>query len=175
MAKKLKRLAKGEADSQVAAAIRDSASQIWLAGLGAFSKAQEEGTKVFKGLVKEGEQIQARASKAASKAQQEGAKAFKALVKEGEQVQARAGKAAARTIADVRTKATGTLEQAAGSWGKLEKVFESRVAQALHSLNVPTKKDIDTLTRRVAELTAVTKKLAASMPQPEKATRVAAE
>ena len=144
MAKKLKRLAGGEAD--VAAAIRESANQIWLAGLGAFSVAQAEGTK-----------------------------AFKALVKEGEQVQARAGKAAAQTIADVKSKATGTWEQATGSWGKLEKVFEQRVAQALHSLNVPTKKDVDTLTKRVTELTAVTKKLAASIPPAHTATRHAAE
>jgi poly(hydroxyalkanoate) granule-associated protein len=41
-------------DSQLAASVKDSAQQIWLAGMGAFSKAQEEGTKVFETLVKEG-------------------------------------------------------------------------------------------------------------------------
>ena len=44
-------------------------------------------------------------------------------------------------------------------WGKLEKVFEDRVDRALHTFSVPTKKDIDTLSHRVAELTAVTKKI----------------
>lgn len=39
--------------------VADSAHQIWLAGLGAFAKAQEEGTKVFDALVKEGESIRA--------------------------------------------------------------------------------------------------------------------
>ncbi len=34
--------------------LQESASQIWLAGLGAFAKAQEEGTKVFDALVREG-------------------------------------------------------------------------------------------------------------------------
>jgi hypothetical protein len=42
-------------ENQLAQTVKDSAHQIWLAGLGAFAKAQEEGTKVFDALVKEGE------------------------------------------------------------------------------------------------------------------------
>ena len=53
--KKLKSVGK---DSQLSATIRESAQQIWLAGLGAFAKAQEEGNKVFDALVREGETIQ---------------------------------------------------------------------------------------------------------------------
>ena len=34
--------------------LSESAQQIWLAGVGAFSRAQAEGTKLFEGLVKEG-------------------------------------------------------------------------------------------------------------------------
>ncbi|MBF9234517.1 phasin family protein [Microvirga alba] len=124
---KLKEHVGGGSDGQLSAAIRDSANQIWLAGLGAFAKAQKEGTKMFDALVKEGETIQNRAKKAANE-----------------------------QMADVRSKATGT-------WDKLEKVFESRVDRALHSLNVPTKKDIDSLSKRVSELTAVTKKLSESV------------
>ena len=56
-------------------------------------------------------------------------------------------------IAEIKSKGVG-------AWDKLEKVFEDRVARALHSLNVPTKKDIDTLSKRVAELTEATNKLA---------------
>jgi len=155
MAKKQKRSAKAKSDGQLAAAIKTSATQIWLAGLGAFAKAQVEGTKLFDSLIKEGEKVQDRAKKAALKAQADSAKFFEELVKEGGKVQHRASQAAGSSIADVRAKATGT-------WGKLEAVFEDRVAQALHSLNVPTKKDIDALGKRVSELTVVTKKLAAS-------------
>ena len=36
-------------------------------------------------------------------------------------------------------------EKATETWDKLEKVFEDRVARALHVLNVPTRKDIDIL------------------------------
>jgi poly(hydroxyalkanoate) granule-associated protein len=45
--------------------VQESAQQIWLAGLGAFAKAQEEGSKVFQGLVKEGLDLQ-RQTKAAA-------------------------------------------------------------------------------------------------------------
>jgi poly(hydroxyalkanoate) granule-associated protein len=50
---------------QLASMVRDSAQQIWLAGLGAFSKTQEEGAKVFDALVKEGKTVEARTRKVA--------------------------------------------------------------------------------------------------------------
>jgi poly(hydroxyalkanoate) granule-associated protein len=155
MAKKQKRVSKANTDNQLAVSIKKSATQIWLAGLGAFAKAQTEGTRIFDGLVKEGQQAQERAKKAALKAQSDSAKFFEGLVKEGEKTQHRATRAANSQLAGMRAKATGT-------WGKLENVFEDRVAKALHTLNVPTKKDIDALGKRVSELTAVTKKLAAT-------------
>ena len=65
MTSKLKSLAEETSDGELAAAIRDSAHNIWLAGLGAFAMAQEEGEKLFDTLVKEGETVQRRAKKAA--------------------------------------------------------------------------------------------------------------
>lgn len=62
MVKKLKSIG---SDSNLSATIRDSAQQIWLAGLGAFAKAQQEGNKVFEALVREGETIQAKTRKVA--------------------------------------------------------------------------------------------------------------
>lgn len=136
MAKKLKEIAAGS-DSQLAAKIKDSANQIWLAGLGAFAKAQAEGGKVFE-----------------------------ALIEEGEAVQNRARKSAEETLTEVKSKATGT-------WDKLEQVFEDRVARALHSLSVPTRKDVDTLAKRVAELTKVAEKLSEAIEEQSKHTRAA--
>ena len=49
----------------LAVKIRDSANQIWLAGLGAFSKAQQEGVEMFEALVAEGEKVQERTKAAA--------------------------------------------------------------------------------------------------------------
>lgn len=122
MARKLKALARNDSEG-LAATIRESANQIWLAGLGAFAKAQTEGAKVFDALVTEGQRIQEETRLAADE-----------------------------RIGEVR-------KQASGTWDKLEKVFEDRVARALHSLNVPTRRDIDELSKRVAELTEATKHL----------------
>ena len=110
MAKKLKALAEeAGSENQLAAKIKDSANQIWLAGLGAFAKAQAEGGKMFESLGQEGEAMQNKARKTAEE-----------------------------TLSEVKSKATGT-------WDKLEQVFEDRVARALHSLSVPTRKDVDSL------------------------------
>ena len=128
MGKKLKALAGNLTENQLALTVKDSAQQIWLAGLGAFAKAQQEGGKVFDALVKEGESIQARTRQATD-----------------EKVAAVAGKAAI-------------------AWDRLELVFENRVARALSSLGVPSKKDIDQLAKRVAELTAVVDGLTQAKP-----------
>lgn len=128
MVKKFKAIS----ENQLTQTVKESAHQIWLAGLGAFSKAQEEGSKVFDALVKEGESIQKKTRQVAD-----------------EQIAAVAG------------KATGT-------WDRLEQVFEDRVARALSSLGVPSKKDIDKLSKRVAELTAVVQQLTEAQRVAEK-------
>ena len=125
MPKKLKELASEATENQLAVRVRESATQIWLAGLGAFSKAQQEGAKMFEALVAEGEKVQERTKTAADE-----------------------------RIAEVRAKASGT-------WDKLEQVFEDRVARALNSLSVPSRKDIDVLSQRVVELTEIAKRLSA--------------
>ena len=139
MVKKLSELAGEGSESGLVSTIRDLASKIWLAGLGAFSKGQEEGGKLFEALVKEGEAVQNRASKSAQEA-----------------------------ITDARSKATGT-------WDKLEHVFVERVQRALHSLDVPTKHDIDALSKRVHELTKVADKLSAHLEETQPPAKPAAE
>jgi poly(hydroxyalkanoate) granule-associated protein len=52
---------------QMSQRMKDSAQHIWLAGLGAFAKAQEEGTKVFENLVKEGSHLQQTTQQAQAK------------------------------------------------------------------------------------------------------------
>jgi poly(hydroxyalkanoate) granule-associated protein len=138
MVKKLKELAGNVSENQVATAIKDSAQQIWLAGLGAFAKAQEEGGKLFE-----------------------------ALVKEGEAVQAKTAKMAESSVVEFTGKATKT-------WDKLEKVFEDRVARALHSLGVPTKQDVQNLSKRVADLTEAVHKLTEAEDQAASTRRRAA-
>jgi len=121
----------------------DSSHKIWLAGLGAFSRAQREGAKVFESLVKQGEELQSRTKQAAS-----------------ETASAARGVAAA--------KAKEMQEMAGGTWDKLEQVFEDRVARALSKLGVYTQNDVQRLAARVDELAAAVNKLVAK-PAPAKA------
>lgn len=114
-------------DSHFAGKVRESAQQIWDAGLGAFAKAQNEGNKVFEALVCEGEALQEKTRK----------------------------KVAGLRVSEMASKATGT-------WDKLEQVFETRVARALSKLGVPTRNEIDTLTKRLDKLTDALERNAAS-------------
>jgi len=130
MPKKLHEIAAETGENQFAARVRESANQIWLAGLGAFATAQQEGVKMFETLVAEGEKVQERT----------------------------------KAVADERL--AEAKEKATGAWDKLEQVFEERVARALHSLNVPSRRDIETLSKRVHELTVITKKLSDEVEEP---------
>lgn len=108
-------------------AVKDSAQQIWLAGLGAFSKAQQEGSKVFEALVKEGMTIQ---RKTQSTAEEKISDATEKMTHLASDIQSRAGY----------------------QWDKLENIFEDRVAKALNKLGVPSARDVDTLAARLDEL-----------------------
>ena len=126
-------------DNNLVSAVKDSAQQIWLAGLGAFAKAQEEGTKVFDVLVKEGMVLQKRTVK---------------------MTESKLGEVTSKV-----TSATGDITKVAtGTWDKLESVFEERVARSLNRLGVPTNGDIQALTKRVEELTAALKSMGAVVP-----------
>ena len=139
MASKFKDL-KSKSEGNLKDTVRESAQEIWLAGLGAFSKAQAEGTKVFEALVKEGAGLQ----------QKTRALAEDKLAGMTGNV-ARAASQWTKTANDLTGKAQST---ATGTWDKLEQVFEDRVARALTSLGVPTQRDVQALSKRVEELTA---------------------
>lgn len=137
MVKKLQKMAgKGKSnggsgaamlDSQFAQSVKDSAQQIWSAGLGAFSKAQGEGSKVFEALVKEGMNAQKRTQAVAE-----------------EKFVAMAGK-----VSDL----AGDVSSKAGKqWDKMEAIVEDRIAQALKRLGVPSTKDLEALNRRIDAL-----------------------
>jgi poly(hydroxyalkanoate) granule-associated protein len=143
-------------DNQLAAAVRDSAQQIWLAGLGAFSKAQEEGNKVFEALVKEGKGIQKRT---------------RALTEEKiGAVTGRVGMVTGR----VGRVAGDLSKQATESWDRLEQVFEERVARALNRLGVPTNADVQELIARVDALNASVQSLGGKPARAARAPRAAA-
>ena len=129
MVKKLQKLSndKKKSGAQLSSTVKDSAQQIWLAGLGAFAKAQEEGNKVFEALVKEGLSLQRK-------------------------TQAVAEEKISQASSRVTGMATDIGSRAAGQWDKLETIFEDRVATALSKLGVPTSRDLDVLNARIDAL-----------------------
>jgi poly(hydroxyalkanoate) granule-associated protein len=141
MVKKLKALVAGSDNTELAQAVRDSAKEIWLAGLGAFAKAQEEGQKVFSTLVKEGSSLQKKTRH----------------FTEGKM---------SEVAGNVSKASEKVSKQAAGTWDKLEQIFEDRVARALASLGVPSGKDIAALSARVEALTQQVQRLNATTSTP---------
>lgn len=107
--------------------VRQSANQIWLAGLGAFSKAQQESGKVFDNLVKQGESL----DKEIKSARQGAVKNVRGRVESN--------------VTTIKTRATSSFD-------KLETVFEQRVAATLSRLGIPSRQDIESLSKRIDAL-----------------------
>lgn len=105
-------------------ALREPAERIWLAGLGAFAMAEEEGSKLFTTLVKKGRVLQ-KASTAKLDARMEG----------------------------VRERLEGLREIPEATIDRLNGRIDASMTSVLHRFGVPTKREIGTLTRRVEELT----------------------
>ena len=139
---------------QQRSSVKDSAQLIWQAGLGAFAKAQAEGTRAFEALVKEGNLLQRKTQTAAE-----------------EKLSAATSK--------MTDMASDISSKASGHWDKLETIFEDRVAKALGKLGVPSAKDMGALLDRIAALDKTVANLskrpvAAVKPLANKKTGVAA-
>jgi poly(hydroxyalkanoate) granule-associated protein len=119
---------------QMSRSLVESAQQIWMAGVGAFTRAQGEGSKLFEALVKEGMNIEQHTRKLAT------------------------GKVDA--VRDAVEDRVGVVrERATDTWDRLEKVFEERVQRALNRLGVPGREELSDLVGRVDALTAELKKI----------------
>jgi poly(hydroxyalkanoate) granule-associated protein len=152
MVKKLKSLSEkkngpsaGLLDSELAGSVKDSAQQIWLAGMGAFAKAQAEGGKVFESLVKEGMSLQ-------------------------KKTQGMAEEKIGEVTGHMSAMAGSVTAKAGQNWDRLESIFEQRTAKAMAKLGVPTAKDVDALVQRVDALAAAVERLSGA-PLPNAAAR----
>ncbi len=134
-----KKLPAADDDEALARAVRASAQQIWQAGLGAFAKAQEAG---------------------------EGGRSFTRLVRDGSVLARRAREVeeASDTVARAAERAARRSSRGSGSWGKLEQVFEERVARALATIGVPASSEVEALRRRVDELEMMLAELSTRLP-----------
>jgi len=143
--KKQKPAGGSQANPHLSGTVKESANQIWLAGLGAFAKAQEEGGKVFETLVKEGLSIQRKTQAAAEEKISEATNRMASM-------------------------ATDISSRASGQWDKLETIFEDRVSKALKKLGVPSAKDIEALMERMEELNRAVARLNAQPGAPRATT-----
>lgn len=121
---------KPENDPQLAAKIKDSARQIWLAGLGAYTKAEEDTGRFFDRLVQEGEQLESKTRGVVEK-----------------------------QIKSVEDRVGGVRDKATGTWDRLETMFDERVSGALRRLGIHRREEIESLERRIEVLEAELSKL----------------
>jgi len=150
MVKKLQKTKSSKTASvHLTGSVKDSAQQIWQAGLGAFTRAQAEGSKAFESLVKEGVSIQRK-------------------------TQAAAEEKISEATSKMSTMATDISSKASGQWDKLENIFEERVAKALNKLGVPSAKDVNSLITRIEELNKAVQKLSPKAPAPKAPAKKAA-
>ena len=80
---------------QLSKRLGESAQQVWLAGLGALSRAQAEGSRLFESLVREGESMEARSREESPR---------------GESLR----DSVETTLGNARDRAAGTWDRAAG-------------------------------------------------------------
>lgn len=143
MVRKLREMAADEQNAMVAA-VTASAQQIWQAGLGAFARAQQEGSDLFDKLVHDGLDLHQLTQRMA-----------------GDKMLG---------VADRANRIGESVgRQASQSWDKLEKLFEDRVDRSMRALGVPSQADLDTLRRDLAELKAAFEAASARQPAPRKA------
>lgn len=152
-----------EESSSWAGGIEKYSRQIWLAGLGAYSKISNDGSKLFENLVKDGE-------KAEKQVKEE-------VDDQVDSVKAQASSAKSR-VGDVK-------DRALGKWGELEEAFDKRLNSAISRLGVPSRNEVrelhskvDALTRQIEKLTGTTVKSfdaepAAVKPKPASKPRTA--
>jgi len=117
--------------------------QIWLAGLGAYSKISKDGTKLFDTLVKDGEKAEKQAKSEVDK-------------------QVDAVKSSAQSA---KSKVEEVKGIALGKWSELEEAFDKRLNSAISRLGVPSRNEVkelnskvDTLTKQIEKLTGVSVK-----------------
>ncbi|RRV09354.1 poly(3-hydroxyalkanoate) granule-associated protein PhaI [Pseudomonas sp. v388] len=113
--------------------VKHYARKIWLAGLGAYSKVNQEGTEYVRELIKTGEQVEKEAKKAVDEKLE----------------------AANSEIDSVRGEVSGVVGRVEHQLDRIETAFDRRVAKALNRVGIPSKRDVDLLSAKLDELTAL--------------------
>ncbi len=130
----IKSRAKSISDTDLTKKIQDSANNVLQAGLGALAKQQEDTTKIFDALVKQGQDIESK-TKGVVKQQLRTAEDRVEEVK----------KVAQETVTAVRGKAHVSID-------KIEGAVQDGVSQAIQNIGLITNEQVTKLNRRIDEL-----------------------
>lgn len=119
-----------ETTKGVLAEVKQYTRKAWLAGLGAYAKAGQEGYDYFKELVKTGETVEKDSKKLVNKKID----------------------AVNERVDDLKSDAVQAVE---GRLEQIENAFDQRVARALNRLGMPSRHDLDALSVRLEQLSAL--------------------
>ena len=118
--------------------VKSYARKIWLAGLGAYTKVGQEGSEYFQELIKAGQVVE----------------------KKGKKVVAEKLEAANAEIDEAKSEVSTFKGRVEVQLDKVEKAFDTRVASALNRIGIPSKHDVETLSAKLDELTALLERVA---------------
>ena len=127
-----------DASTSALSDVKSYARKIWLAGLGAYAKVGQEGGEYFQELIKAGQTVEKKGKKAVT----EKLEAANAEIDE-----------AKGEVSTFKGRVEVQLD-------KVEKAFDSRVASALNRIGIPSKHDVETLSAKLDELTALLERVA---------------
>ena len=127
-----------DASTSALSDVKSYARKIWLAGLGAYTKVGQEGSDYFQELIKAGQTVE----------------------KKGKKVVAEKLEAANAEIVEAKSEVSTFKGKVEVQLDKVEKAFDSRVASALNRIGIPSKHDVETLSAKLDELTALLERVA---------------
>ena len=127
-----------DASTSALSDVKSYARKIWLAGLGAYAKVGQEGGEYFQELIKAGQAVE----------------------KKGKKVVTEKLEAANAEIDEARDEVSSFKGRVEVQLDKVEKAFDTRVASALNRIGIPSKHDVETLSAKLDELTALLERVA---------------
>ena len=127
-----------DASTSALSDVKSYARKIWLAGLGAYAKVGQEGSDYFQELIKAGQTVEKKGKKAVTEKLE----------------------AANAEIDEAKSEVSSFKGRVEVQLDKVEKAFDTRVASALNRIGIPSKHDVETLTAKLDELTALLERVA---------------
>ncbi|MFS2202667.1 MAG: phasin family protein [Pseudomonas sp.] len=129
---------KTDASTSTLSDVKSYARKIWLAGLGAYTKVGQEGSEYFQELVKAGQVVE----------------------KKGKKVVAEKLEAANAEIDEAKSEVSTFKGKVEVQLDRVEKAFDTRVASTLNRIGIPSKHDVEALSAKLDELTALLERVA---------------